>query len=106
MNGTKAIKGVFLKRVSSLAVCALAGLVLTGTASFGQSTFASILGTVHDASGAVVANCVITVENKGTSARRSSITDQRGNYAVENLEPGHVYGQHGSSWLSSGYLYD
>ncbi len=88
MNGINTLTGVFLKRAISLSVCALTGLILTGTSSSGQSTFASILGTVHDASGAVVANCAISVENKGTSARRSSITDQRGSYSVENLEPG------------------
>jgi hypothetical protein len=63
-------------------------LVLAAASAFGQSTFASVLGTVHDASGAVVAGCAITVENTGTSAKRSITTDQRGNYAVENLEPG------------------
>jgi hypothetical protein len=63
-------------------------IILSGATAFGQSTFASVLGTVHDASGAVVAGCAVTVENTGTSARRSITTDQRGNYTVENLEPG------------------
>ena len=30
----------------------------------GQSTFGSILGTVHDQSGAVVADCVVSITNK------------------------------------------
>lgn len=79
-----------LMTARSLRVGLIAAVIvmLTGGSAFGQSTFGSILGTVHDASGAIVANCQITVENKGTSAKRSIITDQRGNYAVENLEPG------------------
>jgi hypothetical protein len=73
-------------------LCALAGwltLALTGTApALAQSTFASLVGTVHDASGAVVANCAISVENSGTDARRSTLTDSTGTYNVPNLEPG------------------
>src|SRR6266700_7607342 len=53
-----------------------------------QSTFASLLGTVKDASGAVVAQCIVTVENTGTSAHRSTLTDTSGSYTVPNLEPG------------------
>ena len=58
-----------------------------GVAS-GQSTFASILGTVRDPSGGVVSGCSVTIENTGTSARRAAITDQSGSYAIPNLEPG------------------
>jgi Carboxypeptidase regulatory-like domain/TonB dependent receptor len=53
-----------------------------------QSTFASVIGTVHDATGAVVAKCVVEVANLGTSSRRETITDPSGDYSVVNLEPG------------------
>ena len=70
----------------------LAGAIawtLAGPAALrAQSTFGSVLGTVHDASGAVVAKCLVTVENKGTSARRETATDNSGDYSVTNLEPG------------------
>jgi Carboxypeptidase regulatory-like domain/TonB dependent receptor len=66
----------------------IAGLLAMMNSASAQSTFASILGSVHDPSGAVVANCVITVENKGTSAHRSTVTNQNGDYSVPNLEPG------------------
>src|SRR5215831_1852317 len=56
--------------------------------ALGQSTFGTILGTVRDQSGAVMPGCVITVENAGTSARRSTITDETGSYTTPNLEPG------------------
>ncbi|MBV9507360.1 MAG: TonB-dependent receptor [Acidobacteriia bacterium] len=46
------------------------------------------MGTVRDPSGAVVSTCLVTVENTGTSAKRSSTTDQAGAYSVPNLEPG------------------
>ncbi len=53
-----------------------------------QSTLASLLGTVRDASGAVVASCAVTVENTGTSAHRTTLSDASGSYSVPNLEPG------------------
>src|SRR6185295_1801960 len=61
---------------------------LTRGVTFGQSTFGTILGAVHDQSGAVMPGCVVTVENTGTSVRRSTITDESGSYATPNLEPG------------------
>jgi len=57
-------------------------------AAFGQSTFATILGTVRDQSGAIMPGCVVTVENAGTSLRRSTIADEAGSYTALNLEPG------------------
>ena len=56
--------------------------------SLAQSTFGSFVGTVHDPSGAVVADCVITVTNTGTGVKRSGVTDKDGNYSMVNLEPG------------------
>src|ERR1700691_2225555 len=53
-----------------------------------QSTLASLLGTVKDASGAVVASCAVTLENTGTSAHRTTLSDSSGTYNVSNLEPG------------------
>lgn len=54
----------------------------------GQSTFGSFVGTVHDPSGGIVPECVITLTNIGTSAQRSAVTDKEGNYVLVNLEPG------------------
>jgi hypothetical protein len=61
---------------------------MTHGVAFGQSTFGTILGTVHDQSGAVMPGCAVTVQNAGTSLRRSTITDETGSYAAPNLEPG------------------
>jgi Carboxypeptidase regulatory-like domain len=46
------------------------------------------LGTLHDPSGALVSNCLVTIENAGTSAKRSVTTEQDGSYSVPKLEPG------------------
>ena len=68
---------------------ALAALTLFfSVAGLAQSTFGSFVGTVRDPSGAVVANCTVSVLNTGTSARRTTTTDQNGSYVLVNLEPG------------------
>jgi hypothetical protein len=56
--------------------------------TFGQSTFGTILGTVRDQSGALMPGCVVTVDNVGTSLRRSTLADESGSYTAPNLEPG------------------
>jgi hypothetical protein len=63
-------------------------LILGCSAAFGQSTFGTILGAVKDASGALMPGVVITIENTGTSLRRSAVADEAASYAFPNLEPG------------------
>jgi len=65
-----------------------AGLLMNLGSALGQSTFGSILGTVQDPSGAAVALCKVTIQNKGTSTQRAALADQTGNYVVTNLDPG------------------
>jgi hypothetical protein len=43
-----------------------------------QSTFGSIVGNVRDPTGAAVATAIVTVRNEGTSAQRSTVTDDSG----------------------------
>jgi hypothetical protein len=64
------------------------GVLLSASLASAQSTFATIVGTVRDPSGGLLVSCVVTVENKGTSAKRSTLTDQTGSYSIPNLEPG------------------
>ncbi|MEI9812612.1 MAG: carboxypeptidase regulatory-like domain-containing protein [Acidobacteriota bacterium] len=56
--------------------------------SWGQSTFGSFVGTVKDPAGAVVPECVVTLINKGTAAKRSGVTNADGSYTFVNIEPG------------------
>src|SRR5580700_8552865 len=63
-------------------------IVFASGVAIAQSTFGTVLGTARDSSGAVVAKCVVTVENTGTSAHRATLTDGSGDYSVPNLEPG------------------
>src|SRR5579872_2577718 len=79
--------GSFLTQVYRLAVIAAAIQFFT-VFGFAQSTFGEFVGTVRDASGAVIPGCTITVMNLGTSATRTAVADDTGSYTVVNLEPG------------------
>jgi hypothetical protein len=58
------------------------------TPGLGQTVFGTILGTVTDASGAVVPNVVIKVTNQGENISREVRSDAEGNYQAENLKEG------------------
>jgi len=69
-----------------LLACCL--ICLAGGRILAQSTYGTILGTVHDSSGAVVQGAQVTLANSGTSAKRSMASDTNGNYAFKNIEVG------------------
>jgi hypothetical protein len=83
---------LFDKRFRFLVSRSFAGMIafmlLGSNPVTAQSTFATVVGTVRDSSGAVLAKCVITIDNAGTSAHRSTLTDAMGDYSVPSLEPG------------------
>src|SRR5690349_20197076 len=63
-------------------------LCIAGSDAAAQSTFGTIVGTIRDSSGALMPGVVITVENTGTSVRRSTMADESAAYSFPNLEPG------------------
>src|ERR1700749_5305028 len=67
----------------------LALLVLFTSAAFAQLTTADILGTVTDASGAVVPNATVTLTNLGTNQTRVAQTGGSGDYTFSLLPVGH-----------------
>jgi len=76
------------KRNFSRLLFAACILALAGCgAALAQSTFGSFVGTVKDSSGAVVADCTITVTNTATGAVRTLTTDATGSFVAANLEP-------------------
>ncbi|MBV9083491.1 MAG: carboxypeptidase regulatory-like domain-containing protein, partial [Acidobacteriaceae bacterium] len=74
--------------MSSEAWLRMLGFLFLSGAAFGQVTTGTILGSVHDVTGAAVSGARITVTdtNKGTSTQ--SETDQTGDYTVPFLIPG------------------
>ncbi|HET7218730.1 MAG TPA: carboxypeptidase regulatory-like domain-containing protein, partial [Vicinamibacterales bacterium] len=80
----------------SAAVRALfAVLVVVGAGTFApalssaQSVTGTILGTVTDSTGAVVANAKVTIINEGTGLTRTVTADANGEYTVPALPTGH-----------------
>ncbi len=64
-------------------------LMLFFPSSFsGQSTFGTIVGTVHDASGAMIPGASVVLTNNGTSAKRVVTSDGTGNFTFSNIDVG------------------
>ncbi|HEY9137571.1 MAG TPA: TonB-dependent receptor [Terriglobus sp.] len=75
---------------ASLARAAVVLSVLGGAGlAHAQLTTADILGTVTDASGAVVPNATVTLKSLATNQSRVGTTDASGNYTFTLLQPGH-----------------
>jgi hypothetical protein len=73
---------------SGIVLGVLSGLLVFGTSSaFGQSEAGQILGTVHDAAGAVIAGATVKVKSVSTGAERSTVTGSAGQYSLPGLEP-------------------
>src|SRR5215467_1162072 len=63
-------------------------LLLLAVSLSAQTFRGTILGTVTDASGALVAGAAVTVKNTGTSLERSSQTSSDGSYSIPELPIG------------------
>jgi Carboxypeptidase regulatory-like domain/TonB dependent receptor len=66
----------------------LSALILLVVNMASQTTSGTILGTVFDPSGAVVASAKITVVNLGTDQSRTELTNSSGDYVVQDLVAG------------------
>lgn len=69
-------------------VGALIALVCTVYPVLGQSTFGSIVGTVHDKTEGVVAGASVQIRNLEDNSIRSTTADQDGAFEFLNLKPG------------------
>ena len=62
------------------------GLLLPGTALAQAS--ATVNGTVHDSSGAVIPDATIVLHNRGTNLDRNTTTNSAGFYVLADIQPG------------------
>jgi hypothetical protein len=69
-----------------LPICCI--LSMTSGRLAAQSTFGTILGTVHDSSGALIRSAQVTLVNTGNSAMRTLVTDGDGGFAFKNIDVG------------------
>ena len=73
-----------LRRISTLLALAL----LCAGAAFSQAVNGTIVGTVTDTSGGVVAGAKVTLTEVNTKIVHSGVTNQTGNYEFPDLPPG------------------
>src|SRR5271154_4625246 len=58
-------------------------------ASYAQSTFGTVLGTVKDPSGSLVPTATVTLLNTGTNSEHKAVANSNGAYEFVNVEIGH-----------------
>src|ERR1700731_1518598 len=66
----------------------LSVLLLWAVSAYAQVTTADVVGTVHDPSGAVIANAKVEITNKGTGLTRTAETGSSGDFVINSLPPG------------------
>src|SRR5215475_6171482 len=72
-------------RATFLFLCTL--VCMSGISVVAQST-TSIQGTVSDPTGAIIPGVNVTIEDKGTGATRSALTNDTGRYQILQVSPG------------------
>src|SRR5262249_29738490 len=71
-------------------------LLLLCAASIAQVQTGTIVGTVHDNTGAVIPNAHVTIKSLDTGVTRDTVTSGQGGYTVPGLPPGN-FGMGGSA---------
>src|ERR1700677_2348590 len=84
------LRGLFRLQGKKLLITSLSLLCLFCAIDIkGQELAATLTGTVTDASGAVIPNATVTIDQSAVNgASRTVQTDARGNYTVTNLAAG------------------
>lgn len=71
-----------------ISLLAVVLLVLTGIPAMAQFESASVLGYVHDSSGAAVPNSTVTLTNTATGISQTKTTDSEGKYEFPSIQIG------------------
>src|SRR5260370_22230749 len=80
---------VTLKKLSSLRYVLILFVLRAGLAFRAAAQDATIVGTVTDPSGSVIANVKITIANVETGLARTTTTNESGQYVAVDLRIGH-----------------
>src|SRR6266536_439445 len=66
----------------------LAAVCLLPSISLGQNLYGTLTGNVTDASNAPVPGCKVEARNLENEVQRGSVSDERGVYSFNDLQPG------------------
>src|SRR5580765_4834967 len=78
---------ICMSRTRIMLFAGLLLLALAGTA-YAQTTYASITGTVMDATGAVVPGATVTATSLETNIKTAATSNADGNYTIAQLKEG------------------
>ncbi len=81
-------RGANLSHCLGKSLSILGVLLLWVVSAYAQVTTADVVGTVHDPSGAVIANAKVEIANKGTGLVRTADTGSSGDFVINQLPPG------------------
>jgi Carboxypeptidase regulatory-like domain/TonB dependent receptor len=90
LSAQRPFRQTMTRMKASIAVlsCLVLAMMVTPAATYGQTDTATILGTVADAAGSVVAGAEVSVVNTGTNIKTTVKTGAQGNYIVTPLRIG------------------
>jgi hypothetical protein len=88
VNSFRGPQGAGMRSSVGALICLLLVVLVAPIRVNGQADTGTIVGTVQDASGAVVTNSTITLTQVGTDAKTSVKTDELGNYIATPLRIG------------------
>ena len=77
-----------MKKLNFWAAVSFLVILVSGQAGWSQAVTATLVGTVTDTTGAVVANATVTLTNRSTSAVSTQQTNASGGYQFTFLTPG------------------
>jgi hypothetical protein len=76
------------KRPLTPILIALIFPVIPNARLHGQAITGTVVGTIHDASGAVIPGTTITATNNNTGIAQSAVSSDQGDYTIPNVAPG------------------
>src|SRR6476661_9342020 len=77
-----------MRKLFSIGYLAIAIYMVAEQAAYGQAVTGTILGTIHDASGAPVPSAPVRIDNTATGTSRTVTTNPAGDYEAPSLSPG------------------
>lgn len=77
------LKNAAIEVLATVVVCLFVSQFLVG-----QVYYSTVVGTVRDASGAVVPNAQVLATELSTNVKFQTHTNERGDYSIKNLRPG------------------
>ena len=77
-----------MRKLFSIGCLAIAIYVGSELAAYGQAVTGTILGSIHDASGAPVPSAPVRIDNTATGTSRTMTTNSAGDYEAPSLPPG------------------